>query len=77
MLKSEEFRKQILDLKIGILIVIIMLLFFIFVFIGAVDRAIENQDRMLCESAKVSGNVQYLQKCECYYQGGDIKCLQK
>jgi len=32
---------------------------------------------MLCESAKVSGNIEYLEKCECYYEGGDIKCLQK
>ena len=41
------------------------------------DRHIENQDIMLCESAKVSGNIEYLEKCECYYEGGDIKCLQK
>ena len=42
-----------------------------------IDRHIENQDIMLCESAKVSGNIEYLEKCECYYEGGDIKCLQK
>jgi len=41
------------------------------------DQSIQNQDTMLCESAKISGNVQYLHKCECYYQSGDIKCLQK
>lgn len=44
---------------------------------SGIDRSIQNQDIMLCESAKVSGNVQYLHKCECYYQKGDIKCLQK
>jgi hypothetical protein len=42
----------------------------------SIDRSIQNQDRMLCNSAKVSGNVQYLQKCQCYYEKGDIKCLQ-
>ena len=42
-----------------------------------IDRTIENQDTMLCESAKVSGNVQYLHTCECYYETEDIKCLQK
>ena len=40
------------------------------------DKVLENQDRMLCESAKISGNVQYLHKCECYYETEDIKCLQ-
>ena len=29
------------------------------------------------ELVKVGGNVQYLYKCECYYQKGDIKCLQR
>jgi len=42
-----------------------------------INKSIENQDIMLCESAKVSGNVQYLHKCECYYETEDIKCLQK
>ena len=42
-----------------------------------VEKSIENQDVMLCESAKVSGNTAYLEKCECYYLKGDIKCLQE
>lgn len=42
-----------------------------------IDQVIENQDQMLCESAKISGNREYLEKCECYYQGENIKCLQK
>lgn len=29
----------------------------------ALNRTIENQDRMLCESAKISGNIEYLEKC--------------
>ena len=47
------------------------------VFAKGIDRVLENQDRMLCESAKISGNVQYLHKCECYYETQDIKCLQE
>ena len=42
-----------------------------------INKHIENQDRMLCESAKISRNRKYLKKCQCYYQGGEIKCLQK
>ena len=40
-----------------------------------IDRHIENQDIMLCESAKVSGNMEYLQKCQCYYDSKNISCL--
>ena len=63
----------------------LLVIFFIFcctflvlwVTFNGIDKTIANQDIMLCESAKISGNVQYLQKCECYYQGESIKCLQK
>ena len=45
--------------------------------IAGFDKVLENQDIMLCESAFISKNQEYLIKCECFYQGGDIKCLQK
>ena len=51
--------------------------FFGLSFLKALDQTIESQDRMLCESAKISGNREYRNKCECYYKGEDIKCLQK
>ena len=41
------------------------------------ERSMENQDTMLCESAKISGNAEYLRKCQCYYDGEDITCLQQ
>ena len=51
-----------------------------YVFIKAcgygMDRAIRSQDRMLCESALISRNKDYLKKCQCYYDGKDIKCLE-
>lgn len=42
-----------------------------------IDKTIKNQDTMLCESAKVSGNAAYLNKCSCYYSGENISCLEK
>jgi len=61
------------------LIVILMIAFAIFFYIilaQSFDKVIANQDTMLCESAKISGNSDYLSKCGCYYQSGDITCLQ-
>lgn len=44
---------------------------------GAVDTALDNRDRMLCNSAKVSGNEVYLDKCICFYGGENIRCIYK
>jgi len=60
-----------------ILLILLVTMFFVAILIKGIDRGIENQDQMLCESAKISGNKKYLKKCECYYQTEDIKCLQK
>lgn len=53
---------------------------FVFVFGLAasygLDKTIENQDRMLCNSAKVSGNREHFRKCQCYYESNSILCLQ-
>jgi len=46
-------------------------------FIKGIDKRIESQDRMLCESALISKNAEYLKKCKCYYEGNDINCLQR
>ncbi len=51
--------------------------FFAFAMLRGIDKTIENQDRMLCESALVSGNKKYLESCRCYYETEDIECLQK
>lgn len=40
-----------------------------------IDKSVANQDMMLCESALYSGNQEYLDKCECYYQSEDINCV--
>jgi hypothetical protein len=46
-------------------------------FTHAIDQSIKNQDTMLCNSAKRSGNAEYLNKCQCFYNTGDITCLRK
>lgn len=41
-----------------------------------IDKSMQNQDIMLCESAKKSGNTEWLNKCETYYitnNIGDVK----
>lgn len=58
-------------------ILLCVIVFFGIALAQGIQKSIENQDTMLCESAKISGNVQYLHKCECYYQSKDIKCLQE
>ena len=42
-----------------------------------IEMTIRNQDRMLCRSALITGNKEYLEKCKCYYDTDDIGCLQE
>ncbi len=44
---------------------------------NAIDDGIARQDEMLCRSAEVSGNVEYLKKCACFYAGEEIECVNK
>ena len=57
-----------------ILLALVAVIFF-YLLGNAIDRSIDNQNVMLCESAKVSKNAQYLSKCQTYYETGDIKYL--
>lgn len=41
----------------------------------AIDSRIDSENEMLCESAKMSGNREYLRKCSRYYETGDIKLM--
>ena len=58
-----------------VFLLIISLIFFWFALSRGLDKTFENQDRMLCESALISGNKEWLERCECYYAGKNIKCL--
>lgn len=59
-----------------VLLVIIAVCFWCMVADGF-DQTIKRQDMMLCNSANVSGNTEYLAKCQCYYGGDDISCIEK
>lgn len=51
--------------KVVLLIVLLSLGALLYKALGdAIDQEISNQDRMLCDSAKVSGNQQYIARCE-------------
>lgn len=47
----------------------------IFTMIVAIDKHIDNQNTMLCESAKISKNEAYTEACDAYYDHGDIKYM--
>ena len=58
------------------ILIIVGLLAFAYSFTYSIDTTINNQDIMLCNSAKISGNKEYLKKCECYYKFNNIDCIQ-
>ena len=61
---------------VGLILLLAVLIFAMyFAFVKGLDMTFDNRDRMLCESALVSGNKEWLDKCTCYYAGKDIKCL--
>jgi hypothetical protein len=62
---------------VSTLTIVTLLALFAYAFITGIDKSIDNQDRMLCNSAQVSGNEEYLTKCQCYYATNNIECIQK
>ena len=75
--KSNKLSKSLFSfLSISALMILLGSIFGL-IFVRGFDKYIENQDTMLCESAKISGNTEYLEKCQCYYLGEPITCLQK
>ena len=49
-------------------------------FIGlgsGIDRQIDSQNTMLCESALISGNLEYQKKCQPYYESHDITIVRE
>jgi len=66
-----------MDKFFAVLILIIAMAGFTSSINNSIEKSIEKQDTMLCESAKVSGNIKYTEKCSCYYESGDVKCMQK
>jgi|SRR3989304_1010157 len=71
-------RKTSKTLNYGLIIsLLIAILLLAYSLTYAIDTSIKNQDIMLCESAKKSGNRDYLQKCACYYETSNIACMQE
>lgn len=45
-------------------------------FVLSLEKSVESKQLMLCNSAKKSGNEIYLAKCQCYYSGADVSCIE-
>lgn len=61
----------------SLILMVIFALVLSYAFVTGLDTTLENQDRMNCRSAKVSGNAEWLAKCQCFYNGSPISCIQK
>lgn len=56
-------------------LVVFVVALLISIFFALVDNSFDNRDEMLCNSALRSRNLEYLNKCECFYGGEDIRCI--
>ena len=57
------------------LMILTMIVLFVLGFNHSIDESLSNRKAMLCNSATVSGNTEYLAKCQCYYATSDISCV--
>ena len=60
---------------IAIAVCIVIFVFTVWMVGRALDRVIDNQNEMLCNSAKQSGNMEWQLACKTYYENGDVKYL--
>lgn len=73
--KRQRRINAVVRVVLAIAITIGLLIFF-FVSVGrAMDNSIDNQNIMLCKSAEKSGNEQWLEKCQTYYETGEYEYL--
>ena len=70
--KNKERTSKVIIIIITALMILIPLLL-----TKAIDKQLDNQEIMLCQSALKSRNQEYLNKCDCYYKTNNIKCLYK
>lgn len=75
-LSKINYIMKILTAVAFILCLIFTMIIFVLLIARALSISIENQDEMLCKSAQVSRNKEYLEKCECFYKSKSINCLQ-
>jgi len=62
---------------IGIILGVVGYYFMFWAIDRVVDNAMDNQDTMLCNSAKISGNAEFLEKCICFYESNNISCIER
>lgn len=68
--------KEIMSERVAMIVLMVLLFLAIaWGFSVGTDKSFKNQDAMLCESAKESGNIEWLNKCDKYYQTGNINDL--
>jgi len=75
---AEKQHSGLFYLAIIVLLVIgafILVILFIKAFLWGFDEHFDNQNKMLCNSAKVSKNPKYLELCKCYYEGKPVRCI--
>lgn len=61
----------------NVVIAICIFALFLHQWAQALDESIDRQSIMLCQSAKVSGNEDYLLRCAQWYQTGDPRTLRQ
>jgi len=74
-LNLNEYRTSNIKAKLNIALITALIILIPILFTNALDKQLDNQDIMLCQSALKSGNAKYLRKCDCYYKSNDITCL--
>jgi hypothetical protein len=57
---------------LAVILLLLTAILFFNLLVRAIDTSIDNQNIMLCKSAKVSGNEKYLKLCQQYYRTGDV-----
>lgn len=75
-IRSNRNNHKIREAIYTILVISAFMIISVWIIGRGLDTHIQNQDRMMCESARVSGNTEYLNKCGCYYKGNDIACME-
>jgi len=60
---------------LSVLIFVLIMYVISLVIFRELDEHFDRSDIMLCNSAKISGNEEYLKKCQCFYKGESIRCI--
>ena len=70
-------RECYIEIIVGLTITIVLMGLFGIATLRAMTISEDNQNTMLCESARVSGNKEWLEKCQEYYLTKDVTYLRR